>query len=430
MTGTRIDSRFRALLDTRLARALDAARGAGRAWLVGGAVRDSALGREVADLDAVVEGDGEPVAGALARALGGRLVRLGGDRFGALRVVSRDGELDLWPLGGTSIESDLERRDFTVNAIAVDIAEGEPLDPFGGLPDLAARLLRATRPTVFAEDPLRVVRLARFAATLPGFSATAETVAGARAAAPGLAAIPGERIRTELERLWSDSAFEAAQRELERSGAWPEIWRPPSRHEPVVPSGVAAAGRLDAGLPPAATLTGRARVAAGHALAARCAGGEEAAALIGRLAERRALTVADARDIRRLLELVAEAPPRDDGTVAWLLHRAGGLHGVVLALAGALAPEAQRAAWGAAAASADRVLAHRRDAILEPRPLLDGDEIGRRLGLAPGAELGAAVKRLREAQVRGEVRTREEAEALLSGREVRSDRRPDPSGAD
>ena len=65
-----------------------------------------------------------------------------------------------------------------------------------------------------------------------------------------------------------------------------------------------------------------------------------------------------------------------------------------------------------------------------PRPLLDGDEIGRRLGLAPGAELGAAVKRLREAQVRGEVRTREEAEALLSGGEVRSDCRPGPSGAD
>jgi len=430
LTGTRTDPRFRALLDTRLARALAAARGVTPTWLVGGAVRDSVLGREVADLDAVLEGDGEAVAGALARELGGRLVRLGGDRFGALRVVSRDGEVDLWPLTGASIESDLERRDFTVNAIAVALADGQPLDPFDGLADLAARRLRATRPTVFAEDPLRVVRLARFAATLPGFSADAETVARARAAVPGLAAIPGERIRTELERLWTDAAFEAAQRALEQCGAWPELWRPPLGLGPIVASGVAAARRLDGGLPPATTPAAPARVAAGHALAARCAAGEGAAAGIERLAERRALTVADSRETRRLLDLVAEPAPRDDGAVAWLLHRAGTLHGIVLALAAALAPEPERAAWRSAAARADRVLAERSDAILEPRPLLDGDEIGRRLGLAPGPELGAAVKRLREAQVRGEVRTREEAEALLSGREVRSGCRPDPSGAD
>ena len=100
------------------------------------------------------------------------------------------------------------------------------------------------------------------------------------------------------------------------------------------------------------------------------------------------------------------------------------------ALAGALAPEPEREAWKAAAASAERALARRADAILEPRPLLDGVEIGRLLGVGPGAEVGAAVRRLREAQVRGEVTTREEAEALLLGRGVRSDRRPGPSGAD
>jgi hypothetical protein len=430
LTGSRPDPRFRALLASPLARALAAAGGGARAWLVGGAVRDAALGREVADLDVVVEGDGEAVAGALARALEGRLVRLGGDRFGALRVVARDGEVDLWPLAGATLASDLARRDFTVNAIAVDVADGAPIDPFGGLGDLAERRLRATRATVFDEDPLRVVRLARFAATLPAFSAEPGTVARARAAAPGLAGVPGERIRTELERLWSGATFEAAQRALEQSGAWPGLWRFDGERRPAEPSAVPSAARLDAAAGRGPDLAARAKVAGGHAIAARGASGAAAPDAIDRLAERRALPVAEARDVRRLLELATGPAPADDGAVAWLLHRAASLHALVPALGEALAEEPGRAAWRRAQAIASRLMAERGGAILDPRPLLDGVEIGRRLGLAPGAELGAAVRRLREAQVRGEVRTREEAEAMLAGRGVRSGRRPCPSGAD
>jgi tRNA nucleotidyltransferase/poly(A) polymerase len=424
------DPRFRALLESPLARALAGAGGGAPVWLVGGAVRDVLLGREVADLDAVVEGDGEAVAAALARGLGARLVRLGGDRFGALRVVARDGEVDLWPLAGATIESDLARRDFTVNAIAIDAVTGSVLDPFGGLDDLSARRLRATRATVFEEDALRVVRLARFAATLPGFSAEPGTVARSRAAAPGLAAIPGERIRAELERLWSDAAFETAQRALEQSGAWPELWRSAPRADPAESSAIPAAARLDRACSRSGGLSARARIAGGHVLAARGAAGAAAPEAIARLAERRALPVAEAREIRRLLDLVAEAPPRDDGDVAWLLHRSAGFHALVPALAEALADEAARGSWRTVQASARRLLSERGETILEPRPLLDGVEIGSRLGIGPGAEVGAAVRRLREAQVRGEVRTREEAEALLAGRELRSDRPRGPSGAD
>lgn len=413
-----------------LARALSAARGASGAWLVGGATRDAALGRGVADLDAVVEGDGETIATALARDLGGRLVRLGGDRFGALRVVAREGEIDLWPLAGATLESDLARRDFTINAIAVDLADGAALDPFHGLDDLAARRLRATRATIFEEDPLRVVRLARFAATLDGFTAETATVELARAAASRLREVPGERIRTEIERLWSDSGFAIAQRALELSGAWPELWRPGADAAAGPPTAVPAATVLDLDLADGPQPPPVARVAAGHVVAARGAAGPLAADAIERLADRRALPVAAARGVRKLLELVTGPPPRDAGGAAWLLHRAGELHGVVFALASALATEEDRPAWRESARGARRQLEERGSALLDPRPLLDGVEIGRLLGVGPGAEIGAAVRRLREAQVRGEVTTRGEAEALVLGRGLRSDRRPGRSGAD
>lgn len=430
LTVRRSDPRFRPLLDSPLALALAAARGGSGAWLVGGATRDAALGRGVADLDAVVEGDGEAIAGALARGLGGRLVRLGGDRFGALRVVARSGEVDLWPLAGATLESDLARRDFTINAIAVDLADGAALDPFHGLDDLASRRLRATRSTVFEEDPLRVVRLARFAATLDGFTAEPETVELARRAAPWLSEVPGERIRTELERLWSGAGFAVAQRALEQSGTWPELWRAGADASTGSPTAVPAATVFDFDLAEGPQPPPVARVAAGHVLAARGAAGSRAADAIERLAERRALPVAEARGVRRLLDLVTEAVPRDAGGVAWLLHRAGELRDVLFALASALATEVDRSAWRDAARVARRQLAERGSAILDPRPLLDGAEIGRLLGVGPGTEVGAAVRRLREAQVRGEVTTRGEAEALLLGRGVTSGRRPGPSGAD
>lgn len=430
MTERRSDPRFRALLATPLARALATARGDSGAWLVGGATRDAALGRGVADLDVVVEGDGEAMAAALARDLGGRLVRLGGDRFGALRVVAREGEIDLWPLAGATLESDLARRDFTINAIAVDLADGAAFDPFHGLDDLAARRLRTTRATVFEEDPLRVVRLARFAATLEDFTAEAATVELARAAASRLREVPGERIRTELERLWSGAGFAIAQQALEQSGTWPELWRPGADAVAASPTAVPVATVLDLDLAESPQPPPIARVAAGHALAARGAAGPDAADVIERLADRRALPVADARGVRRLLELVLEPPPPDAGGPAWLLHRAGDLQGVVFALASALATEEDRPAWRESARDARRQLAQRGGAILDPRPLLDGVEIGRLLGVGPGTAVGAAVRRLREAQVRGEVSTRGEAEALLLGRGLRSDCRPGSSGAD
>src|SRR6478672_4348073 len=107
------------------------------AWVVGGAVRDELLGRELVDLDIACR---EPEAAARAYAN-----RSGGAPF---------------PLSGT-IEEDLATRDFTINAVAVPLAGGEPVDPFAGRADLEARLIRVVSPSVFTDDPLRLLRAVR-----------------------------------------------------------------------------------------------------------------------------------------------------------------------------------------------------------------------------------------------------------------------------
>ncbi len=177
------------------------------AWLVGGALRDRLLGRTTGDFDVVLApGDltVERTARALGRAAGGVAFALS-DAFGAWRVVdhSRQWQVDLTPLEGETIESDLGRRDLTVNAIAQRLAGDAPLvDPCGGLADLDARRLRPVSDDAFARDPLRTMRLARLAAEL-GFSVEPATLDLARTSAPGLASISVERVFAELRRLLS-----------------------------------------------------------------------------------------------------------------------------------------------------------------------------------------------------------------------------------
>ena len=139
-----------------------------RAWLVGGAIRDRALGRGTLDVDVVVDGDPAAAARAVARAAGRAACFALSEDFGAWRVMPRDSawQLDVEPLRGGSLEADLASRDFTVNAIAEPIEGGAPIDPLGGLADLSARRLRMAGPGAFDEDPLRVLRLVRLAVEL------------------------------------------------------------------------------------------------------------------------------------------------------------------------------------------------------------------------------------------------------------------------
>jgi poly(A) polymerase/tRNA nucleotidyltransferase (CCA-adding enzyme) len=110
----------------------------------------------------------------------------------------RDFEVDFDP--GLPVEQDLARRDFTVNAMAIDLATGDLIDPLGGMADLDTRLLRITYPESFAEDPLRMLRGAVFAARF-GFSFDDGTWAALRRDAPRIATVSAERIRDELVKL-------------------------------------------------------------------------------------------------------------------------------------------------------------------------------------------------------------------------------------
>ncbi len=164
-------------------------------------MRDAALGREVVDLDLAVAGDPGAAAKAVAAELGEHAFELSAE-FGTWRVVSRERgwQVDATVLRGEGIDADLAARDFTVGAVAVPLAGGEPLDPFGGLADLERGVLRAVGEGSFDEDPLRLLRAARLAAGL-GFEIDPATVALARADASRAADPAGERQLTELRQL-------------------------------------------------------------------------------------------------------------------------------------------------------------------------------------------------------------------------------------
>lgn len=181
-------------------------------YLVGGAVRDLWLGRPLKDYDFLI--DVEPsqllsLRPAIKQATGATVIVLDAER-GILRVCYRDSEgLDLCARQGESIDRDLARRDITFNAMAFS-AHGQLLDPFGGAADLAARRVRPTSPQVLSDDPLRVLRCLRLAATLD-FELEPETVEQMRLAAPGLRGVAGERIGDELLRFLASLHGELAQ---------------------------------------------------------------------------------------------------------------------------------------------------------------------------------------------------------------------------
>ncbi len=169
-------------------------------YVVGGAVRDVLLGAVARELDLVVEGDAIAVAHRAAARVGGELtvherfgtatVRAGGYEFDVAsarrETYARPGALPDVQLGAT-LEEDLARRDFTVNAMAVRLADGMRISWPSADQDLAARRLRVLHERSFEDDPTRMLRMVRYAARL-GFTADApvepallRTVTGDRA---------------------------------------------------------------------------------------------------------------------------------------------------------------------------------------------------------------------------------------------------------
>ena len=174
------------------------------AYLVGGFVRDALLGRETKDIDLAVKADAHMLARKLADALGASFVSLDTGRDVARIVGAIDGDefvIDVARLDGDA-KSDMARRDFTINAMAVPIhksslTRSEILDPHGARKDLRERTIRAVQEDVFRRDPVRMMRAVRLSAVL-GFEIDSDTRDLIRQSSTSIVSSSPERVREEL----------------------------------------------------------------------------------------------------------------------------------------------------------------------------------------------------------------------------------------
>jgi len=372
-----------------------AAQGA-RAFIAGGLVRDAWRGETTdGDLDVVVEGDGPAVARALADALDGTLVEH--ERFLTASVrAAGHGRIDVatarserYDAPGAlprvlpaPIAQDLQRRDFTVNAMAVEVTSDawDLMDPFAGGVDLERGRLRILHPLSFVEDPTRLLRAARYATRLElrADAWTARCQALALRLAP-YSALSGQRIAGELERLLAEPLASAALAMLARGGV-PRLldlrWRLTR----------AGAGRLAA---TSATLrwVREHRVARPVVVGVLALAAEQPAAVAEAMAGRLGLTGEPLRELRRALVEAPALARRLSGATpsaaGRALRAASGAELAALHLAGGAARE--RVEWW---------MASGRDV----EPLLGGDEV-LALGVPRGPAVAAALAALRDARL-------------------------------
>lgn len=481
---------FAELCRDAVVQALVAACGATECHLVGGVLRDRLLGLATHDLDAVVAGRGDEIAGALAARLPARLVRLGGEDFAAYRLVlgatsagtpnpgstasdaavpSGHRILDLWDRQSLPLHDDLARRDFTVDSIALAPRDGAVVDPFGGLADLERQVLRATTGQSFEGDPLRVLRLSRLLARLPGFSIEPETFELARRTAPRLPEIAAERIREELRLLLSYPPSErpgeaaatghagAAEPASPTSPAviglhalaaldlYPGLWLgvpgiPGGREGAAAAARAAAelaalpacAGELErllaagevgtgagAGVPrPIIDLPATRFAATFRQLPGAAAAGSVALSAASRMQQAGYVSARQLAEIAPLLAAPAELPETGLERRRFL-HRHGWRWLTVACSGGGAAAAAGGAArerWRRAAVPLCELARREGPELIDPPRLLTGDDVQRLLGVAAGPRVGAALAALTAAQVAGEVRTRGDAERFLADR--------------
>jgi tRNA nucleotidyltransferase (CCA-adding enzyme) len=397
-----------------------------RAYLVAGVVRDLLLGRpdERVDIDIVVEGDAPSMADALAKEIGGAAIvhprfltaSVETPHLGRIDLITARSERyetrgalpRVMPAG---IRQDLKRRDFTINALAIDLGSAALplLDPFGGRLGLTRRRLAVLHPLSFVEDPTRLFRGARYAARL-GFGFDAST---ARAARLGLRlgpypALSGQRLTAEVERIVADANPGAALGRLGRIGAF-RLFDGRYRFTPTTAARLAAlAGALDwaraaplrvsaVELAALAILADQPRDVAGAAMRRLAFTGEPLARLEAALASGSAIGTA----------LAAAASPsararllrdRSDLELAWLRG---------------LGDRRTRAA-------VDSYVSAARDV----RPALSGDDLVR-LGVPRGPAIARALGALRDARIDGQLGDREaETELVRRWIETREEARP------
>lgn len=434
------------------------------AYLVGGAVRDALLGKEPTDLDWLVH-DPAHSARSFAALSGGAVFELDAERR-HWRVVGPGGKVhDFVPLrdGAGSVEADLRLRDLTVNAMALT-SRGALIDPTGGERDLRRKLVRMTSVACLRADPIRPLRVVRFAATL-AFDVEGETRAAVMARfeeqSRGAAPLPAwERVGAELSAMLG-SPHAARGFALLKSLGGLAVYLPELEagrgvqqggfhHLDVLDHQLEALNQLLHGFPdagpalrfaallhdlgkPASASTAPGDAGAFDGAEAHAGDGTSAGAPVGaptfyghdKLGAE--MTTDLLRRLRLPSELVATAAslvryhmlplPHGERAVRRFIHRRRELLPDLLKLMladreaarGRLATEEARARYRLAVSAVLAAL----DATPEPRALLTGDDVMALLRLAPGPRVGEALAVLGEAQALGDVLGREDAELAL-----------------
>lgn len=197
-------------------------------YLVGGAVRDLLLGKPVHDFDFVTAQGSRELAKALRKKLAGASFALDDER-GFNRVILDGGtpnerHIDIAEFVGDDLQADLRARDFTINAMALDIDNlGVLIDPLGGEADLKRGVLREASPDAFLNDPLRVMRAVRMAQAF-NLGISFKTLEHLRIATKELRRVSSERIRDEFFKILDERDYEASLRQMWELGILSEIF--------------------------------------------------------------------------------------------------------------------------------------------------------------------------------------------------------------
>ena len=380
-----------------------AGRGGEQLYLVGGSVRDLLLGRPHVDLDIAVEGDAIALAREITEQRQGHLTSH--EKFGTASVELAASRVDLAQTRAESyerpgalptvrpagIDEDLRRRDFSVNAMALRLtppAAGELLDPFGGRRDLEQRLIRVLHEGSFRDDATRMLRAVRYEARL-AFRLENASEGLLRRDLLYLDTISGARLWAELTAIFYEDCLKQALARAQEMG-------------------------ILAAIHPCLRLDAAGEAAFAQAVEERPAPWDEVClCLLGWHCEERKV----ASLVRRLA-----LPRRHERAIADLVR----LHGVLAELSAPDAPPSRltetlepfspASMWAVALRCDDTAVAERARLFLREwryvKPFLGASAL-RRLGVPPGRELGAALRRLRAARLDGVTRSREDEIELL-----------------
>ena len=202
-----LDNFFRAIKEQGIIREISQHAFTGKIFLVGGAIRELLLNKAPKDYDFALTNQDD--LRVLENTFGAHAFLLGKKPIQTYRIISSDISLDLTFLKGT-IEEDLARRDFTMNAIAYDIGENRIIDSLRGIEDIGAKIIRYPSRQTLSDDPLRMLKAVRHFATLDGFTMDGELVEAIQTFKHLIHTVAPERIKYEMDQIVaSANSFEA-----------------------------------------------------------------------------------------------------------------------------------------------------------------------------------------------------------------------------